>query len=102
MADPATRDEFGLLFAENTMVSGEGLDTTQHMPCPFCAAPDFLIVKIVEFGQEDTGPFECGSCGRSGRFVVDRETEAVRMEFVQTGGEPPPAWMAPPPKREEA
>jgi hypothetical protein len=41
----------------------------------------------------------CSECGRSGRSLVQRDASGVRFEFVQTGGDDPPEWLRPAPRR---
>jgi hypothetical protein len=38
-------------FEANLTTSGYGVDTTSHMPCAWCAAPDFLVAKILDFEE---------------------------------------------------
>lgn len=85
---------------ENTEMSGRGMDTTQHFPCPFCGSKDWLVVKIMSFAQ-DHGPIECGECGRSAKLLYNSKNGgplrggSSEMEVVQTDGPDQPEWMRP-------
>jgi hypothetical protein len=57
-----------------------------HLPCPFCGAADWFVVKVVDFPAESANEHTCSECGRSAKFV-DRI-------IVQTGGDPAPHWFA--------
>lgn len=112
MADqePQSMAEYAERFNAAASVAGFGLDVHQIVPCPFCAAPGWAVWYPagelagkpdidVQMSAEKT----CRECGRSGRAVVDRRGPAdVSAEFVQTGGDDPPPWMQPPPRRVSA
>lgn len=94
-----TKDEYEKLYLANHRIEGYGLDVTQHVPCPFCAAPDWQewpIASVTEAMEVDT---KCGSCGRSARAIVTRSEGGVSVEMVQTGGPDPPDYLVPPPRR---
>lgn len=109
MSAPTTSEEYTARFSLNMRTSGCGVrGVTQHFPCPFCAAPDWYVVKIIDFGPPpnvygatEAGPFTCAECGRSGKFIHNRQPGSVTSEFVQTGGDDPPPFMTPPPRRVE-
>ncbi len=98
---PRNQDDYLRRFYANHSVDGFGLDTRVHMPCPFCAAADFAIFRIVDMREVLRHEATCAECGRSGRsiFVSDKPDEKL-IEFVQTGGDDPPAWLEPKPRRE--
>jgi hypothetical protein len=93
MAEPKDMQEYTERFAANQKISGYGADVTMHLPCPFCAAPDFMVYKIIE--MEDVTGGTCKACSRS--MAMDQEvvgsTRSVRM--FQTGGPAQPEWLSP-------
>jgi hypothetical protein len=65
-AEPQSMDEYTKRFYENQKIDGFGIyGTGMRVPCPFCAAPDFIVHKILEtedaYGKGGT----CKQCGRS-------------------------------------
>lgn len=96
---PTTREEYEARFFRHAGTEGFGVEgVTQHFPCPFCAAADWYVVKLLEFGQ-DSPELTCEECGRSGRLLFVRDATGASMEMVQTGGDDPPEWLDPPPRR---
>jgi hypothetical protein len=98
MADPATREDYDRQAMANQRLEGFGLETTMHLSCPFCTAPDFMIYRIISVLDVLTEPHTCSSCARSLQVEVKHHDggtsmEFVHMEFVQTGGPPPPAYL---------
>jgi hypothetical protein len=67
-----------------------------HVPCPFCAAPEFVVCAIVGGAER---AFEkgatCRECGRGCRAIFQRSPGSLGFEFVQTGGDEPPDWLTP-------
>lgn len=109
MTEPVSMDAYVERFMANQRASGFGFDVTQHFPCPFCAAADWFVVKIADFAPpQEPGTYRspettCGECGRSGQFVSTRDSNGgVTAEMVQTGGDDPPDWLQPAPRREAA
>ncbi len=99
MPDPALA-EFNRRFWDNHRIEGYGLDVETHIPCPFCAAPDFVIIPLLETEEAMQGEQTCAECGRSGRHLFDRSQEGVlKFEFVQTAGDDPPSWLLSKPRR---
>lgn len=105
MSDPATKDQYTALFHANTRFSGHGLDTAMHTPCPWCAAPDYMVVHsfagIVPGDDRPTLHDEmrtattCSNCGRTGKWLIDSNDAGVAAEFVQLGGDDPPKYLPP-------
>lgn len=107
MTDPATAEEYAELAFVNTVIDGYGLGVCTHMPCPFCAAPDWLALYPAAgllLGDSEPNMYDvmdkgatCGSCGRSARWVVRRDIpdSNVQAELVQTGGPDPPSYLPP-------
>lgn len=92
-AAPQTKEEYELRYNAAWEVSGYGIESvTNHFPCPFCAAKDWHVVRLIDFG-DTTEPIPCEECGRSARFLVARDRGAVHMGLVQTAGADPPSWV---------
>ena len=92
MSEPASRDEYLDRLKANAVITGFGLDTTMHMPCPFCAAPDFLVYGIFAAESALAKGAACGECGRSAKAIFLQEGPG---EVVQTGGPDAPEWLTP-------
>lgn len=94
MSEPEDQTAFERRFKAAYRLSGAGLDVAVHYPCPFCAAPEWLVQPVfatrLDHGPETT----CVECGRSARFLTDAPGPgSVTVELVQTGGPPPPEWV---------
>lgn len=97
-ADLGSAEEFAMRYHANYRTDGHGIgQTTVHMPCPFCAAPDWMNYRIAD-GLPD-GDHRCDGCGRTARIVCHRGSTTTNLELVQTGGGDPPVWLEPPPRR---
>lgn len=92
-------EEYNRRFALAREVTGHGAETATVFPCPFCAARDFVRVRVVATEHDMGREAMCSRCGRSGKHLVARTKDGMSAEFVQTGGDPPPAWMTNPPRR---
>lgn len=101
---PVEYEHFLRRFAANdsTTWGGPGDRTpSRHLPCPFCAAADFVVYPsgLGASRAADavlTAPHVCDGCGRGGRFrITAADPTAGRWwyEFAQTIGDPPPAWL---------
>ena len=99
---PASYAEYMQRLAENSQISGRYLDTAMHMPCPFCAAPDFLVYKIIETQQLLAKGAVCKECGRGAKVIFSQhvtpgpglyENPGCSFEFVQTCGPDQPEWL---------
>lgn len=65
---PQSLDEYNHRYSQNFRVTGFGLDVTNHFPCPFCAAPDWYVVKLLDFGPPP----------EPGRYVGDGPAATTR------------------------
>jgi len=94
MSDPATHDDYLKRFRESNRISGYYADTTMHMPCGFCAAPDCAIFRVIDSADAMKRGSICKECGRGWRaiFHVD-EPGNKQFEIVQTCGDPPPLYL---------
>lgn len=102
---PTNIDEYNKQYLLNCEITGAGFDVGQVLACPFCCAPGFMTMKPMELALSDDAGQEnctCAECGRSGRNIITREPGETRLEFVQTGGDDPPDWLQPTPRRVEA
>lgn len=102
---PTNIEEYNKLYVLNCEVKGFGFEVAQTLACPFCCARDFMTLKPIDMAMDDdAGQQECTceTCGRSGRNIITREPGETRLEFVQTGGDDPPDWLQPKPRRVEA
>lgn len=96
MAEPASSEEYLARFHANQRTSGFGITgTTVHMPCPFCAAADWLVTPVIDTEENMQRDTTCSECGRSSLAIVRRSHHGVEFEFVQTGGADPPEWLTP-------
>jgi hypothetical protein len=99
MRDPRTHEEYAQRFAANTRVTGFGADTTMVMPCPFCAGPDFMQLRVMDFDHEVLrAGATCKLCGRSARGILERTPDMTSMRMVQTGGSDPAEYLPPMPR----
>ncbi len=95
MSEPKSMAEYLTRFQQAERVSGYGLDTTIHVPCPFCAAPDWMVYKIMEVEIAGETGATCKECKRSARMPVRTERGAKIIQLVQTGGPKQPDWLEP-------
>lgn len=93
--DPPDLHEYNSLYMANHRITGFGIEgVTQHFPCPFCADPDWLVVKIMDFGTS-TDPVKCSHCSRTARIEATEENGGKRIEIVQTAGDDPAPYLPP-------
>jgi hypothetical protein len=79
----------------NQRITGIGFETTMHMPCPFCAEPDFMIYRVLETEQALDKGAVCKHCGRGMKAILKRSEGGISFELVQTCGDPPPDYVLP-------
>ncbi len=97
MCTPTTREEYERRFAIAHKIEGRGIEgVTMHTPCPACAAPDFLVHKLLAVESAWEAGATCVECGRGFRAIFKRTTPfgGVRFEIVQFRGDDLPAWLA--------
>ena len=88
-------DEYAARFHANQRVEGFGIDVCMHVPCPFCAAPDWLVHPIL-LTQEAMGDGAvCRECGRGAKAVFSEHHDCTFIELVQTVGTAQPVWLRP-------
>jgi hypothetical protein len=88
-----TKQEYEKRFSDNQQITGRGLDTTMHMPCPFCAAPEFWVYKIMEMQKVVREGAVCKECGRGMKAIEIKVNGGFGLEFIQTQGDPPPPYV---------
>jgi len=95
MAEPKDLAEYNARFAANTKVDGLGLGVKTHVPCPFCAAPGFWCLPIMDVEGAMKKTATCSECKRSARAIFSRALGGVAFSVVQCGGPEQPAWLEP-------
>ncbi len=92
---PGTIGEFMDRFKKNQYLSGMGLDCMLHMPCPFCAAPEWIVYHIWDVKAVLTQGAQCQECGRGAKtvFHADQFGNVMHFELFQTVGDDPPAYV---------
>lgn len=93
---PQELKAFDEKFNKNTKLSGMGLETTMHLPCAFCAEPDYMIYRIIDTDTVMKEGAICKACKRGMKaiFHVNTPTEK-RFEFVQFCGPDAPRFLPP-------
>ena len=93
MPDPKTPADYERRYKENLRTVGHGNETANKFPCPFCAAPDWATIRIVDSQEELQKQRGCRECGRVGKFVMNVSPQSITMQFVQISGDDPPEYM---------
>ena len=99
---PRNNDELAVRINLNQQVTGFGFDTTMHMPCPFCGAPDFMVFKVIDTLEASKQGGTCKECKRSMKTIVTSIRGGRNMEFVQSAGPDQPDWLSPKMRRVDA
>jgi hypothetical protein len=96
VSSPINMMQYLTRFKKNERISGFGIEkATVHMPCPFCAATDFLVYRIIDVHEALAKGATCKECKRSlGADQVGREG-CVTVSFYQSGGPDQPEWLEP-------
>lgn len=93
MTQPRTPEEYARRFHANQKITGNGIEGVRtHVPCPFCAAPDWLVHGLLEVGTAYAAGATCEECGRTARAIYYEGPSSTAIELVQTGGDPPEPW----------
>lgn len=94
MAEPTTKGDYESKLERHTRYTGFGLDTTAHMPCPFCAEPGFMEWKLIEVSDIIQKGAVCKFCERGMRaLVVPLDGGGSRTTMYQTQGPDPSPWV---------
>jgi hypothetical protein len=96
MGQPKSMQEYTERFHANQKITGYGIDTTMHMPCPFCAAPEWMVYRIIDSETAMVEGAVCSECNRGAAMEFQVNTPSNKQfEVVQTAGEPQPDWLQP-------
>jgi len=95
MPEPRDKAEYLRLFEQNTKIKGFGLNVSQEVPCPFCAAPGFMEYRIIDCEEMMSQEHVCKECGRGSKALFRVTLNTKSFEFVQTQGPDQPAWLLP-------
>jgi hypothetical protein len=90
---PKSKAEYEAAFHANERVTGYGINVTIHMPCPFCAAPEFIVYRVLEVVDALAKGAVCTACNRGMKGITVIRDAGTSTEFVQTCGDPPPPWV---------
>jgi hypothetical protein len=98
---PTNLAEYFERFAKNQKITGQGIGNVwMHIPCPFCAAADFMVYEIMDSENALRTGAKCKECERAlgiGVQPVLHNGVEVGKSFVfaQTGGPDQPEWLKP-------
>lgn len=89
------REDYERRFVQNEKVTGYGLDTQVHMPCPACAAADWLVYKLLDKDMKKilAAGADCPHCGRGFKVVFQDIGGGSMFEVVQTKGDDLPLYL---------
>lgn len=94
MTAPRNLEEYLARSHKNSRVEGHGLGNVwMHMPCPFCAAPDFLKYELQDMHAQIQKEHVCVECKRGMKAIVSIETDGHSIRFFQTVGADLEEWM---------
>ncbi len=94
--EPQNADEYLERFYANNRIWGYGIGNVhQSFPCPFCAAPDFMVFETLEVEETMLRGAVCRECGRGARALLTATSSGKSFELVQTGGPNQPVWLKP-------
>jgi hypothetical protein len=96
--DPPTLEDYHHRSQERSRVIGFGVETAVVLPCPFCAAPEWLTHRIVDTLSSALRPpgVVCQVCGRGMAAIFSTLADGgTCMELVHTVGDPAPHYLPP-------
>jgi hypothetical protein len=89
-------DAFNAKFCANQKITGSGIGNVMvHMPCPFCAEPDFVVYEVLTVQTAMGEGAVCKSCQRGAKAVFTRHASGISFEIVQTVGPDAPSFLPP-------
>lgn len=98
---PKTKEDFIKRYVENNYVENpDTLNAITHLPCPFCAAPDIIVMKALHVQEDLQRGGTCRECGRGIRIIFRDVADKIEYEVVQTCGIDPPNYIEPRPRRD--
>ena len=89
------KQEYEAKFHANEKITGYGSEVTMHMPCPFCAEPDFITHRVIDSEEAYEKGAVCKYCKRGAKAIFKHTAGGVEFEFVQTVGDPIPDYLPP-------
>lgn len=94
MTAPTSREAYEQRFKASHKITGYGIANVRiHMPCPFCAAPDWIVCGFLEVEAGYAAGAKCEECGRTARAIYIRQANGCSIEMVQTEGDLPDEWI---------
>lgn len=96
MEDPQTMHEYNQRYNDNTRFEGRYAETKTVMPCPGCAASDWLdwpVTAAMNDYADVTKPTKCKHCNRTFRFQMDASANGITMRIYQTDGPEVPSFL---------
>ena len=85
-------------------ITGRGVEVVTHLPCPGCAAPnwlDFPITAALNDYADVQQPSTCKECGRTFQMLIEVQGGgpsaggSTEARIVQTGGDDIPDYLPP-------
>jgi hypothetical protein len=92
---PENYDQYLRRFIKSNVVGNDATGVPSEMPCPFCAAPRFLVYAPKTAKEAGLAGGTCHECKRSARAVEGGDAYWHGLAWEQTGGDDPPAWLLP-------
>jgi hypothetical protein len=97
---PKNKEEFIRRYNQNNyVVDPDTVNAVTHLPCPFCAAPDIIVMKALHVVEDLQRGGVCKECGRGIRCIIQEVGDKYNVEVVQTCGIDPPSFISPRPRR---
>jgi hypothetical protein len=94
MSECTTIKEYEEKYQRHAVITGRGASTRLHIPCPFCAEPEFLVYPIIGTRAAMEAGAVCAHCGRGCRAVfTDDAAGGISFELFQTVGSDPPSFI---------
>lgn len=81
-------------YSYSQRTEGSGQDMLVYAPCPFCAAPNWLVHTLADTEKMYRLGAKCHECGRSARAIYKTYAGYNWIELVHSGGKQPPEWLA--------
>lgn len=92
---PTSLEEYNTRATLNTRITGMFDQVTTHVPCMFCAAPDWASWSILTTHEDMAGPAHtCKECKRTGAILARYHESGLIIFPVQLAGPDTPEWLA--------
>jgi hypothetical protein len=91
--EPKDHGEYARRYNDNCRITESKDGTIMHLPCPFCAASDFISYQLMETETALNTEIVCRECQRGLRTIIHKSHGQLRLEFIQTRGNDPPPWV---------